>query len=141
MSTGVPSSRIRHVFGLHDAGNHTLVTVTTGHLVAGLHLAFDSDEDLDHLHHARGQFVTALQFFDLVFETLLQMIDASSNVWKQLRFLPCVFVVLDDNLAPVTTTHFLEIGDLIFSPFLTDVTCFRALLPPTWPTSRSDRRP
>ena len=39
------------------------------HLIAGLQLAFDRYEDLDHLHHPGRELVTALQLFDLVLET------------------------------------------------------------------------
>jgi hypothetical protein len=55
-------------------GNHTLVAVAASHLVAGLDLALHGDEDLDHLHHTRGQFVAALQLLDLVHEALFQLL-------------------------------------------------------------------
>ncbi len=62
----------RHVFLRHDLGDHALVAVTAGHLVARLRLAFHRDEDLDHLHHSRRQFVAALELLDLVEEALLE---------------------------------------------------------------------
>ena len=52
---------IRHVLDRHDARDDALVAVTAGHLVARLQLALHGDEHLDHLHHARRQFVAALQ--------------------------------------------------------------------------------
>jgi hypothetical protein len=71
MSTGVPSSR-NGMSSRVDAGDHTLVAVTAGHLVARLDLALHGDEDLDHLHHARRQFVAALHLLDLVHEALFK---------------------------------------------------------------------
>ena len=67
---------VRHVFTRNDAGDHALVAVTAGHLVARLDLALGGDEDLDHLHHARRQFVTALQLVHLVDEALLEQAAA-----------------------------------------------------------------
>ena len=65
-----------------DLGDHALVAMPAGHLVAGLQLALHRDEDLDHLHHARRQLVAALKLLDLVLEPGLQRIDAS-------RRMPC----------------------------------------------------
>ena len=70
--------QIRHVLDRHDARDDALVAVPAGHLVAGLQFALHRDEDLDHLHHARRQFVAALQLFDLVLEALLERWMASS---------------------------------------------------------------
>jgi hypothetical protein len=72
MSTWVPSLEERHVLDRHDLGHHALVAVTAGHLVARLDLALHRDEDLDHLHHARRQFVAALHLLDLVHEALFK---------------------------------------------------------------------
>ena len=47
----------RHVFFGQDAREHALVAVAPRHLVAHLQAALDRDEDLDHLDHARRQFV------------------------------------------------------------------------------------
>src|SRR5690606_22631295 len=62
----------RHVLDRNDARDDTLVAVTAGHLVAWLDLALHSDEDLDHLHDARGHFVAALDLLDLVREARFQ---------------------------------------------------------------------
>src|SRR6516165_6123793 len=51
---------IGHVLARHDPRDHTLVAVAARHLIAGLQLAFDRYENLDHLHHARRELVTAL---------------------------------------------------------------------------------
>ena len=61
-----------HVLLRQDARDHALVAVTAGHLVAGLDLALHRDEDLHHLHHARGELVAALELFDLVEEAAFQ---------------------------------------------------------------------
>jgi hypothetical protein len=65
MSTGRAIFHVRHVFDRHDARTHTLVTVTTGHLVARLQATLDGHIDLDHLLHARRQFVALGQLLAL----------------------------------------------------------------------------
>jgi hypothetical protein len=69
----------RHVLDRQDARDDALVAVTAGHLVARLELALHRHEDLDHLHHARGQFVAALQLVDLVLEARSRRLRFSSN--------------------------------------------------------------
>jgi hypothetical protein len=77
MSTCVPSSR-NGMSSTARSRDDTLVAVTAGHLVARLDLALHGDEDLDHLHHARRQFVAALQLLDLVDEARSRRFLASS---------------------------------------------------------------
>ena len=71
--------------------------MTAGHLVARLDLALHGDEDLDHLHHARGQFITALQLLDLVeeavFQTLLGLFVLKLHGFE---FGECLFVLQRD---------------------------------------------
>ena len=90
----------RHVFDRNDAGNHTLVAVTAGHLVAGLDLALGGDEDFDHLHHARRQLVTTLQLVDLVDETLLEELAALVVLTLQGFDFLHDLVVVDGELPP-----------------------------------------
>ena len=45
MSTGVPSAQVRHVLDRQDAGDHALVAVAAGHLVALGDLALLGDRD------------------------------------------------------------------------------------------------
>ncbi len=45
----------RHVLFRHDLGDHTLVTVATGHLVTDRQRSLDRDIDLGHLENAAGQ--------------------------------------------------------------------------------------
>ena len=47
----------RHVFLAHDAGDDTLVTMTTGHLIAFVNLTFLSDVDTNQTGYAGRQFV------------------------------------------------------------------------------------
>ena len=47
----------RHIFLAHDAGDDTLVAVTTSHLVAFVDLTFLGDVDADQTVYARRQFV------------------------------------------------------------------------------------
>lgn len=63
---------VRHVFHRHDHRDHTLVTVTAGHLVARLDAALDRQVDLDDLQHARSQVVALLQLALLVLELVVQ---------------------------------------------------------------------
>ena len=83
----------RHVFHRHDLRDDALVAVTAGHLVARLQLALHRDEHFDDLHHARRQFIAALQLVDLVREArveallgvvvlLLQRFDLDHRVFR-----------------------------------------------------------
>ena len=71
-STGRAVGEERHVLLRHHLGDHALVAVAAGHLVAGLQLALHRDEDLDHLHHARRQVVAAADLLDLVLEAAVE---------------------------------------------------------------------
>ena len=51
----------RHVLFGQDLRNHSLVAVPAGHLVADGDLPFGGHVDLDHLLHAAGQLVAALE--------------------------------------------------------------------------------
>src|SRR5690606_5459405 len=95
--------QIRHVFDGNDAGNHTLVTVTTGHLVAWLDLALGRDEDLDHLHHARRKFITTLELVDLVDETLFEQTAAFFILSMKGFHLGHDLVVINRELPPLRT--------------------------------------
>jgi len=46
--------------------------VTTCHFVTRLKLTLHGEEDIDHLHHDRGQIVAAAHLFDLVFEAAIE---------------------------------------------------------------------
>ena len=74
MSAGRAVGHVRHVFDRHDRRNHTLVTVTAGHLVARLQTALDGQIHLDHLLHARRQFVALRQLLALLFERQVELV-------------------------------------------------------------------
>jgi hypothetical protein len=61
-------SHVRHVFDRNDARNHALVAMPAGHLVARLQAALDGDVHLDHLLHARRQFVALGELLALFLE-------------------------------------------------------------------------
>ena len=79
-----------------------------GHLVARLQLALHRHEHLDHLHHARRQFVTALQLFDLAVETLLQLLDRGVELTLHGLDLGHHRVVLHADLAPGCGSELLQ---------------------------------
>jgi hypothetical protein len=70
----------RHVLFGHDAGDDALVAVTAGHLVADRELALRRDVDLDHLEHARRQFVAALHVAELALLLLRDVLDAGPEL-------------------------------------------------------------
>ncbi|MNL40489.1 hypothetical protein D3C87_1628410 [compost metagenome] len=82
--------------------------MAAGHLVAGLDLALGGDEDLDHLHHARRQFVTALQLVHLVDETLLEQTTALLVLSVEGFHLGHDLVVFDGKLPPLGARLALE---------------------------------
>lgn len=71
---------VRHVFNRHDHGDHTLVTVTTGHLVARLDATTDCQVNLDDFQHAWSQVIALLQFALLVFELVVQQTATINDV-------------------------------------------------------------
>src|SRR5262249_45029293 len=100
----------RHVFHRHDLGHDALVAVATRHLVARLDLALHGDKDLHHLHHARRQFITALQFLDLVKEALLQAFFRFVILFANGLDLGHQLVVWGRKQPPLRARIFLEYG-------------------------------
>ena len=62
---------IRHVFYRHNYRDNTLVTMTTGHLVARLNATLDSEVNFNDLQYTRSQIITLSEFLSLVFEALV----------------------------------------------------------------------
>ncbi len=91
-----------HVFDRNHFGNHTLVAVTTGHFITWLQLALNRDEDLDHLHDARGQIIAAADLFDLVFEPSLKHALLRFVLLVQRFDLSLVFFFRQNDLPPET---------------------------------------
>ena len=106
--------QVRHVLDRQDLGDDALVAVTAGHLVAGLKLALHGHEDLDHLHHAGGQFVAALQLLDLVFETTVQLLASVLELALHRFQLAHGLFVVQGDLPPQTTA---DLGQLLFGQF------------------------
>jgi CheY-like chemotaxis protein len=69
----------RHILDRHDARDHALVAVASGHLVAGLNAPLHRDIGLDHLQHTWCQFVTlgdlALLDLEAIAELLALLLD------------------------------------------------------------------
>ena len=76
MSTGVPSAEERHVLLGQDLGDHALVAVPAGHLVADRNLPLGGDVHLHHLLHAGLQLVAALQRVQLALSILQELLDS-----------------------------------------------------------------
>jgi hypothetical protein len=74
MSTGRAVGHVGHVFDRRDLGDHALVAVAAGHLVARLQAALDGQVDLDHLQHAGRQLVALRQLLALLFESEVEAV-------------------------------------------------------------------
>jgi hypothetical protein len=86
---------VRHVFDRDDARHDALVAVATGHLVAGLQATLDGNIDLDHLLHARRQFVALRQLLALLFEGDIEALAGLLEAFAQrLQLLRDVFVAM-----------------------------------------------
>src|SRR6516225_5462137 len=92
---------VGHVLARHDPRDYALVAVAARHLIAGLKLAFDRYENLDHLHHAGRELVTALQLFDLTLETSGEARDGILHLVFQGLDIRHLGVVADRDLFPV----------------------------------------
>ena len=66
----------RHVLFGQDLGDDALVAVAAGHLVADRDQPLGGDVDLDHLLHAAGQLVAALQRVELAVACVDRFFDA-----------------------------------------------------------------
>ncbi len=75
---------VRHILFRQNAGQNTLVTVSTSHLIADRQLALDGDINLDHLDHTRRQIVATLDLFDLIGKDPFDQVLALSKTAKDL---------------------------------------------------------
>ena len=80
---------MRHIFNRQDDRNHTLVAVSSGHLVADLQLAPLGDRDADQLLHAGGQIVlvVAVEDADINDDAAHAVRDAQRSVFHFARLL------------------------------------------------------
>ena len=91
--------QVRHVFNGEDAGNHTLVSVSSSHLVADLDLSLDSDVDLDQLDDARRKLVALAKTVNLVLEALANAIFFLADIVHQSpNLLLHSFIILNGDL-------------------------------------------
>ena len=65
----------RHVFLGQDLGDHALVAVPAGHLVADRDHPLGGDVDLDHLQHAAAELVAALHRVELAVAVVDRRLD------------------------------------------------------------------
>src|SRR6516162_7915524 len=107
---------VGHVLARHDPRDYALVTVAARHLIPGLELAFDRYENLDHLHHAGRELVTALQLFDLTLETSGKARDSILHLVFQGLDIRHLGVVADRDLLPVRYRVLGEHGLSNFDP-------------------------
>src|SRR3989344_5164356 len=106
---------VRHVFNRHDHGDHTLVTVTTGHLVARLDATTDCQVNLDDFQHAWSQVTALLQFALLVFELVVQQTAAIDDVGLGLLELLVQSVFSHAQFEPLAVLKTVEyfVGDVL----------------------------
>lgn len=104
---------MRHVFDRHDHRDHTLVTVTTSHLVTRLDATADGQVNLDDLQYARRQVIALLQLALLVFELVVEHLTAVGDVGLGLLQLLVQGVVSHAQFEPLATLETVEelIGD------------------------------
>ena len=98
-----------HVFHRNDLGDHTLVAVTTGHLVARLQAPFHGHVDLDHLLYAGRQFITAGKFFLFLFEHAIEFDALLRQAVLELFKLTRGIFVRQANVEPVVALHLVQI--------------------------------
>ena len=92
--------------------------MTASHLITRLKLAFDRNEDFDHLHHARRQFITTLQLLDLIHKATFQHAFGFIVLSTERFDLTLQLLVVDSKLPPLTArivVHdiFVELGALL----------------------------
>ena len=80
MSTGVPSAMYGMSSHRNDGGDHALVAVTAGHLVARLHAAFHRQVHLDHLEHAWRQIIARGDLGSLLLKALFRTPCAGPSI-------------------------------------------------------------
>ena len=100
---------VRHVFDRHDHRDHTLVTVTAGHLVARLDATLDRQVHLDDLQHAGRQIVARGDLALLVFEALIEFLALQLQALGRLLERSLRFVFLHADLEPLLTRQLRQV--------------------------------
>ena len=75
--------------------------MTTRHLIADLKLPLNGDVDLDHLDHARGQFIPLLDLLNLLFRHEPDQVDLVPKVVQGLTQQGVLLGILEAQLLPV----------------------------------------
>jgi hypothetical protein len=98
-------------------GDNPFVAVTPAILSPGCHFTLHGDEDFNHLHHAWGQFVTALKFFNLVFKTLFNVINrVIKRFGHRISISSITVVFIDSDLTP-SDPRFVHQEDQLISAY------------------------
>ena len=105
-----PVRHVRHVLDRRDLGDNALVAVATGHLVARLQPALDGQIHLDHLLHARRQFVAAGQFALLFLEGSVERLARLLQARLQLLELLGGLLIGQADIEPVIAFDILQVG-------------------------------
>ncbi len=101
---------VRHVFDRHDLRHDTLVTVTAGHLVARLQTTLHSQIHLDHLQHARRQFVALRELLPLCLEHGVELAPLLRDRLLERLDLRCRLFVGEADVEPVVFFDRLKVG-------------------------------
>src|SRR5690606_4628521 len=108
-STTLFRSHVRHVFHRRDPRDHALVTVTAGHLVAGLQTTLNGQVHLDHLQYARRQLVTLRQLLALLFEGKVELVAFLLQRFFRLLQNDRVFFVGQTNVKPLPAVQIRQV--------------------------------
>ncbi len=115
----------RHVLDRQDHGDHALVAVAAGHLVARLDAALDGQVDLDHLQHARRQVVAGGDLAALVFQALLELLAQGLELFGDLLEIGVGLLVAQADLEPLVTA---DIGQVVLGDLAAGGQLLRAAL-------------
>ena len=92
---------VRHIFNRFDRRDNTLVTMTSGHLVARLQMTLDRHINLNDLQYARGKIIALLKLALLVFIFLVKLLTPLDQLLlRPLDLLGQCFIT-NANLEPV----------------------------------------
>ena len=111
-----PVGHVRHVFHRDNFRHHALVAVPAGHLVARLQAALDRHIHLDHLLHARRQFVALGELLLFRFERVGEFDARSRNAFLHAFELARGLFVGEPDVKPVVPRN---TGQIIVGDFRT----------------------
>ena len=101
--------KIRHILNRIDLRNHTFVSVTTRHFITRLKLTLNGDKDFDHLHHARRQFITTLEFVNFIVKARIKTaFIAVILLFERFKFTNG-FLISNANPPPIRARNIIQI--------------------------------